>query len=177
MKTLKKSEINFMLEQYQSKPKEFEKDPKRENTYKSQSREGYWITLEKKDNDIIHVSYTKRSGERPYTDIWQYFPGISWTWVECEMKGRMLFTENQALKDENKKLKEQIVLLTNELNTQKEKKIQKLSKRVGRPKETERIDGVVEDIRKLKSDGRKDKEIMQRLNLTKPTFYRYKRLL
>ena len=95
---------------------------------------------------------------------------LSRSLLECMEKIR-------ELEEENHLLRKRIEELEGRAEADHGQGSQKLSKSPGRPRETERIAGIASEIGALKSQGLRDVEIMTRLRLSKPTFYRYKRLL
>ncbi len=84
---------------------------------------------------------------------------------ELDMKDEELFQLKETLEKLQNHIKEK----------QSEQESHKLSKSPGRPKETERITKKTQEISVLIQEGMTDKQIMERLILSKATYYRYKR--
>ena len=184
MRKLTKAEINTILETYQIKPGEFEQDSDDESLYKSRFVKYYWLRILKYDDDRVRVSCTDRTGRRTHVDVWERSKKYGIEWCDREIDGVPLsrslldsMEKIRELEEENHLLRKRIKELESRAEADHEKRSQKLSKSPGRPRETERIAEIVSEIGALKSQGLRDTEIMTRLRLSKPTFYRYKRLL
>ena len=175
MKALKKSEIKKILDNYSIRPNEFESVT--DSTYKSKFAKGYHIRIELKEDGRVYVYHTSRSGRRTHTDVWERTSeGLEWF---CRNTPDIPISDREVIKDLEKQIAELRAAgrKLQERLKDPEPECQKLSKSVGRPKETERIRKMVEKIKGLIYIGYKDTAIMDQLRISKATYYRYKRLL
>ena len=173
--TIKKNEIKTILDNYSIRPNEFEAVT--DTAYKSKFARGYHIRMELKEDGRIYVYHTSRSGKRTHTDVWERTEnGLEWF---CRNTPDVPISDREVIKDLEKQIAELRVAgrKLQERLKDPEPECQKLSKNVGRPKETERIRKVVEKIKALIDIGCKDTAIMDQLRIPKATYYRYKRMI
>ena len=178
MKRIKKAEIKAILDAYSIRPDEFVRISEESFAYKSRFAKGYHITIQLDPDGRILASHTNRNGRRTHIDVWERTEnGLEWLYrntPNIPLSDRAAIEgmqrEIEELKSAGRKLQEQI-----KENMSSSEECQKLSKNVGRPKETDRINKIVREIEILLQQGYRDIQIMEKLQITKPTFYRYKR--
>ena len=182
MDKIKKSEIKEILAAYSVRKDEFIPVTDNGNMYKSRFARGYHITITAEADGRISVSHSDRKGYRTHIDLWQRTEnGLEWfcrNTIDVPLSDREVIRELEKqiseLKVAGRKLQAQV---TEQAKPEPKQEYQKLSKSAGRPKETARIGKVVEEIRGMIDSGCKDKAIMEQLQITRPTYYRYKRML
>lgn len=199
-KWITKAEITKILNTYSVKNGEFISVDKTENFYKSQVVHGYIISIAEEKisgekTGRILVSHTRANGKRTYQDAWerdengdlQFCFRNLWNQpfsdAECI---RDLEEQIQQLKEAGRKLQEQLdnqkQITSEKTNTESQKLNTETKhnargagrKRLGEsPKTIEKLN----QVKELLDKGFEEQEIMEKLGISRATFYRYKKNL
>lgn len=140
----------------------------------------------------ILVHHSNSRGKRVFNDVWDKDSNGEYYWL-CRNSPKEPFNDYRVLRDmeeelhkvkvasrkvqaENKELRDMLGGQT--LESTSLKNINETNKRkAGRPKETVKQMEKAAKIRKMLEDGKTNDEIMQALNLSRPTFFRLKRMI
>ena len=194
-KWITKSEITQIINTYSIRKDEFEPVSNINYCYKSKLIKGYMITLFEEQNNIektgrIIVTHTQDNGKRTYIDIWEHSKNNN-----LQFRFRNLW--NQPLSDAEyikdlecqiEKLKQAGIKLQMELHDN-QKLINDISKSIqqqepSKPKHNERGAGrkpsqerlkAIKQMQTLLKSGTSEQDIMNKLGISRATFYRYKK--
>ncbi len=194
-KWITKAEVTRIIETYSIRKDEFEPVSNINYCYQSKLIKGYMITLSEEQNNIektgrIIVTHTQDNGKRTYTDVWErnkdnnlqfrfrdlwnqplsdaeYIKDLERQIEELKQVGIKL----QAQLQENQKL---IIDTFEPIQQQEQHKPKHNERGAGRKPSQERLNAI-EQMQALLKSGMSEQDIMNKLEISRATFYRYKK--
>jgi hypothetical protein len=201
-KWILKKDVVKILDTYSVRKDEFQQIGETEYCYVSSCVKGYMLTLSEETigdagTGRILVSHTQGNGKRTFCDVWerdgkgtlQFRFRNPWNLPLSDADYiKDLEEQNKHLMRAGEELKKELVLLKSQkINNDTEdlrqvmelrKKLEELTKHnargAGRKPSQSRIDAM-EKVKSMLDTGISDAEIMEKLHISRATFYRYKR--
>lgn len=194
-KWITKAEVTRIIETYSIRKDEFEPVSNINYCYQSKLIKGYMITLSEEQNNIektgrIIVTHTQDNGKRTYIDVWERDKNNNLQFRFRDLWNQPL-SDTEYIKDLEQQLEElrqagiklqeqlqenhKLIIDTCEPIQQQEPDKPKHNERgAGRKPSQERLNAI-EQMQALLKSGMSGQDIMNRLGISRATFYRYKK--
>lgn len=194
-KWITKSEIAQIINTYSIRKNEFDPVSNINYCYQSKLIKGYMLTLSEEQNNIektgrIIVTHTQNNGKRTYIDVWEHDKDNNLQFRFRNLWNQPL-SDSEYIKDlefQIKELKEagknikvqlqknqKLINDTHEPIQQQEQSKSKHNERgAGRKPSQERLNAI-DHMQTLIKSGISEQDIMNRLGISRATFYRYKK--
>lgn len=194
-KWITKSEIAQIINTYSIRKDEFEPVSNINYCYQSKLIKGYIITLSEEQNNIektgrIIVMHTQDNGKRTYTDVWERNKDNNMQFRFRDLWNQPL-SDAEYIKDLERQIEElkqagiklqsqlqenhKLIIDTCEPIQQQEQHKPKHNERgAGRKPSQERLNAI-EQMQELLESGMSEQDIMNKLGISRATFYRYKK--
>ncbi len=194
-KWITKAEVTRIIETYSIRKDEFEPVSNINYCYQSKLIKGYMITLSEEQNNIektgrIIVTHTQDNGKRTYTDVWERNKDNNLQFRFRDLWNQPL-SDVEYIKDLERQIEElrqagiklqsqlqenhKLITDTYEPIQQQEQHKPKHNERgAGRKPSQERLNAI-EQMQALLESGMNEQDIMNKLGISRATFYRYKK--
>lgn len=194
-KWITKSEIAQIINTYSIRKNEFDPVSNINYCYQSKLIKGYMLTLSEEQNNIektgrIIVTHTQNNGKRTYIDVWEHdkdnnlqfrFRNL-WNQPLSDAEYiKDLESQIKELKKAGKNIKAQLqknqklINDTHEpIQQQKQSKPKHNERGAGRKPSQERLNAI-DQMQTLIKSGISEQDIMNKLGISRATFYRYKK--
>ncbi len=182
MQELKQSEIKKIINTYSVRKDEFREAA--QGSYKSTLVNGYLITLSIDSSGRIIASHTQDNGKRTFIDVWERI-NDKLCFKYRNMNNQPL-SDADYIKDLERRVKE-LEAAGRELQERLNDSVNNCQQLItdthahkhnergaGRKPSQERLNAIAE-VKALLDAGSSEQEIISRLNISRATFYRYKR--
>lgn len=188
-------EITKIIDTYSIRKDEFEPVSNINYCYQSKLIKGYMITLSEEQNNIektgrIIVTHTRDNGKRTYIDVWEHDKNNNLCFLLRNLWNQPLSDAEyikdlehqiEKLKQAGRKLQDQLqenqklIFDTYRPIQQQEQQKPKHNERgAGRKPSPERLNAI-EQMQALLKSGMSEQDIMNKLGISRATFYRYKK--
>lgn len=194
-KWITKQEISKIINTYSIRKDEFEPVSNINYCYQSKLIKGYMITLSQEQNNIektgrIIVTHTQDNGKLTYIDIWEHSKNNDLCFKFRNLRNQPV-SDAEYIKDLEEQIKalkqagseiqsqlhknQKLINDTHAAVQQSEQPKHKHNERgAGRKPSQERLDAI-EQMRILLESGMNEQDIMDKLGISRATFYRYKK--
>lgn len=189
------TEVTKIINIYSIRKNEFEQVSNINYCYQSKLIKGYMITLSEEQNNIektrrIIVTHTQDNGKRTYTDVWERNKDNNLQFRFRDLWNQPL-SDAEYIKDLERQIEElrqagiklqsqlqenhKLITDTYEPIQQQEQHKPKHNERgAGRKPSQERLNAI-EQMQELLKSGMNEQDIMNKLGISRATFYRYKK--
>ena len=195
-KWITQTEVAKIINTYSIRKDEFVPVSNINYCYKSKLIKGYMITLSEEQNNIekterIIVTHTQDNGKRTYTDVWERNKDNNLQFRFRDLWNQPL-SDAEYIKDLERQIEElrqagiklqsqlqenhKLIIDTCEPIQQQEQHKPKHNERgAGRKPSQERLNAI-EQMQMLLKSGMNEQDIMNKLGISRATFYRYKKV-
>lgn len=176
-KWLTKAELDKLIKTYSVRSDEFKEVSQINYCYQSNLIKGYMLKIAPEPySDRILVTHTQSNGKRFYVDVWQRDKNQKLQFM-CRNLQNQPISDAQVIKDLQKEVEElknsQSQNIIIETKTVQPVPVHN-ARGAGRKPSKERLKAI-EHVKELIEAGHSDREIMEEMQISRATFFRYKR--
>lgn len=194
-KWITRAEVTKIIDTYSVRKNEFEQVSNINYCYQSKLIKGYMITLSEEQNNIektgrIIVTHTQDNGKRTYIDIWERDKDNNLQFRFRDLWNQPL-SDAEHIKDLERQIEELrqagiklqsqlqenhklIIDTCRPIQQQEQHKPKHNERGAGRKPSQERLNAI-EQMQALLKSGMSEQDIMNKLGISRATFYRYKK--